>query len=106
MNQDELLARLNGFEWNDFECKRAQRGVPDDAYKTVSAFANTAGGWLVFGVKLMDLVGLKDRTSRSLPATALESGLLEMTIADKPQSSKQRYRLTAQGQATVAKGDA
>jgi len=50
MNQDELLSRLNGIEWNDFECKRAQRGVPDDAYKTVSAFANTAGGWLVFGV--------------------------------------------------------
>lgn len=50
MNQDDLLARLNGIEWNDFECKRAQRGVPEDAYKTVSAFANTAGGWLVFGV--------------------------------------------------------
>jgi ATP-dependent DNA helicase RecG len=50
MNQDELLARLNGFEWNDFECKRAQRGVPEDAYRTVSGFANTAGGWLVFGV--------------------------------------------------------
>lgn len=50
MNQDELLARLNGLEWNDFECKRAQRGVPEDAYKTVSAFANTSGGWLVFGV--------------------------------------------------------
>ncbi|MBJ2165642.1 putative DNA binding domain-containing protein [Acidovorax sp. IB03] len=44
------MARLNGLEWNDFECKRAQRGVPEDAYKTVSAFANTAGGWLVFGV--------------------------------------------------------
>lgn len=50
MTQDELLAKLNGIEWNDFECKRAQRGVPEDAYKTVSAFANTAGGWLVFGV--------------------------------------------------------
>ena len=50
MNQDELLARLNGIEWNDFECKKAQRAVPEDAYKTVSAFANTAGGWLVFGV--------------------------------------------------------
>lgn len=50
MNQDDLLARLNGIEWNDFECKRAKRGVPDDAYKTVSAFSNTAGGWLVFGV--------------------------------------------------------
>ena len=35
---------------NDFECKKFQRGVPEDAYKTVSAFANTAGGWLVFGV--------------------------------------------------------
>jgi len=54
MNQDELLARLNGIEWNDFECKRAQRGVPEDAYKTVSAFANTAGGWLVFGVSERD----------------------------------------------------
>ena len=50
MNQAELLARLIGIEWNDFECKRAQRGVPEDAYKTVSAFSNTAGGWLVFGV--------------------------------------------------------
>lgn len=50
MNHDDLLARLRGFEWNDFECKKAQRGVPDDAYKTVAAFANTAGGWLVFGV--------------------------------------------------------
>jgi ATP-dependent DNA helicase RecG len=50
MNQEELLARLHGFEWNDFECKKAQRGISEDAYKTVSAFANTAGGWLVFGV--------------------------------------------------------
>lgn len=50
MSQDELLARLDGIEWNDFECKRAQRSVPEDAYKTVPAFANTAGGWLVFGI--------------------------------------------------------
>ncbi len=54
MNQKELLKRLDGFEWNDFECKRAQRGVPEDAYKTVSAFANTSGGWLVFGVSEHD----------------------------------------------------
>ncbi|MBF2759015.1 MAG: putative DNA binding domain-containing protein [Ectothiorhodospiraceae bacterium AqS1] len=50
MTRDELLSRLNGFEWNDFECKRDRGGVSEDAYKTVSAFANTAGGWLVFGV--------------------------------------------------------
>ena len=30
---------------------------------------------------------------------ALEAGLLERTIPDKPQSSKQRYRLTASGEA-------
>lgn len=50
MTQDELLAKLNGIEWDDFECKRARNGVPEDAYKTVSAFANSSGGWLVFGV--------------------------------------------------------
>lgn len=64
MNQDELLARLNGLEWNDFECKRALRGVPEDAYKTVSAFANTAGGWLVFGVSevnhRMEITGVEE----------------------------------------------
>ena len=64
MNQDELLARVNGIEWNDFECKRAQRGVPEDAYKTVSAFANTAGGWLVFGVSevngQLDVTGVEE----------------------------------------------
>lgn len=51
MTKDELLERLKGYEWDDIEFKRGQHGVPDDAYSTVSAFANTAGGWLVFGVK-------------------------------------------------------
>ena len=54
MNRDELLEKLHTFEWNDFECKKALRDVPKDAYKTVSAFANTAGGWLVFGVQDQD----------------------------------------------------
>ncbi|MBX7228948.1 MAG: putative DNA binding domain-containing protein [Burkholderiaceae bacterium] len=51
MNQDELIERLKGYEWNDAEFKASQRGVSDSAYETVSAFANTGGGWLVFGVK-------------------------------------------------------
>lgn len=87
MNQDDLLARLNGIGWNDFERKQAKRGVPEDAYKTVPAFANTAGGWLEFGVS----------AAYVLPALAL--GVLEMTHPDKPGSSKQRYRLTEQGKA-------
>jgi ATP-dependent DNA helicase RecG len=51
MNQNELIARLKKYEWNDIEFKKAQRGVPNDAYESVSAFANTAGGHLVFGVE-------------------------------------------------------
>lgn len=50
MDRAELLARLRGIEGTDFKVKAAAGGVPDDAYKSVSAFANTRGGWLVFGV--------------------------------------------------------
>ena len=50
MNQVEFLSRLKGIEWNDFECKCAQRGVPQDAYNSVFFFENMSGGWLVFGV--------------------------------------------------------
>ena len=51
MEKSELIERLKGYEWTDVEFKRAQRGVSEDAYKTVSAFSNTEGGWLVFGVQ-------------------------------------------------------
>ena len=51
MTKTELIERLKGYEWNDIEFKKAQRGVPDSAYETVSAFCNTEGGWLVFGVR-------------------------------------------------------
>ncbi len=51
MEREELIDRLKGYEWNDVEFKEAQRGVPQSAYKTASAFANTEGGWLVFGVR-------------------------------------------------------
>jgi len=52
MNQDELIKLLSAHEWNDVEFKEAQQAVPKNAYETVSAFANTAGGHLVFGVSL------------------------------------------------------
>ena len=51
MTRDDLLARLQSIEWNDIEFKEATWAAPKDSLETVSAFANTAGGYLVFGVK-------------------------------------------------------
>ena len=51
MDWNELIEKLNGFEWNDVEFKKALEHCPASAYPSVSAFANTAGGWLVFGVE-------------------------------------------------------
>ena len=51
MEKAELIERLKGYEWNDIEFKEARVKVPSSAYKAVSAFANTEGGWLVFGVR-------------------------------------------------------
>ncbi|HKZ16752.1 MAG TPA: RNA-binding domain-containing protein [Geobacteraceae bacterium] len=46
----ELKRLLKAGEWNDIEFKEARTAVPKSAFETVSAFANTHGGWLVFGV--------------------------------------------------------
>ncbi|MYA24704.1 MAG: AAA family ATPase, partial [Gemmatimonadetes bacterium] len=64
MTQNELMELLNAHEWRDVEFKEAQRAVPRNAYETVSAFATTEGGHLVFGVKKsgqdMEVVGVLD----------------------------------------------
>jgi ATP-dependent DNA helicase RecG len=51
MDKNELQARLQSIEWSDIEFKEAAWAAPKDSLETVSAFANTAGGHLVFGVK-------------------------------------------------------
>lgn len=51
MTRDELLSRLNGIEWKDFEVKEAKNDIPKSAWETVSAFSNTSGGWIIFGIK-------------------------------------------------------
>jgi Fic family protein len=55
--------------------------------------------------QLKEALGLKDdehfRKAYLLPA--LDAGLIEMTIPDKPRSSKQKYRLTDKGRQVVAR---
>lgn len=64
LTRDQLLQRLQSSEWKDLEVKAAQRDVPKNAYETVSAFANTAGGHLVFGIQeseqRFEIVGVID----------------------------------------------
>ncbi|NOQ56210.1 MAG: winged helix-turn-helix transcriptional regulator [Nanohaloarchaea archaeon] len=51
MNRKELINRLQDIEWEDFEVKEAKSEIPKNSWSTVSAFSNTAGGWLIFGIK-------------------------------------------------------
>ena len=51
MKKEELIQKLQDIEWEDFEVKEAKNEVPKNSWETVSAFSNTAGGWLIFGVK-------------------------------------------------------
>jgi len=50
-------------------------------------------------LELMTMLGRSDRTKfRSQVLNPLiEAGFIEMTIPDKPQSSKQKYRLSDKG---------
>ncbi len=80
MDRDELIDRLKKYEWSDIEFKAAQRASPKAAYETVSAFANTGGGWLVFGVRdengKLEIVGVieVDKVQNEFLST-LRSGL-------------------------------
>ena len=49
--------------------------------------------------EILQSLGLKDRTNlaKEYIQPALAAGLIEMTIPDKPRSSKQKYRLTDKG---------
>ncbi len=64
MNDKEVLKLLKAHEWKDIEFKEARNAVPKNAYESVSAFANTEGGHLVFGVKKdgtdFEVVGVLD----------------------------------------------
>ena len=85
MNREEIVNRLKGWEWSDVEFKEARTAAPKTAYETVSAFANTAGGWLVFGVRdrggSFEVVGVDevDKVQGEFLST-LRSGKVNRTI--------------------------
>ncbi len=50
MDKKTLLNKLSDIEWEDFEIKEASHELPKNIWETVSAFSNSAGGWVVLGV--------------------------------------------------------
>ena len=69
MNKEELLTRLSDIEWEDFEIKKASAELPKNIWETVSAFANSAGGWIVLGVSQQ---GKKFETTGLINAEKIE----------------------------------
>ncbi len=95
MEKEELIERLKGYEWTDIEFKEARHAVPKNAYETVSAFANTEGGWLVFGVRDgiggFDIVGVLevDKVQNDFLSTLCSGQKLNRGIAAQEQLIKE-----------------
>ena len=50
MTREELIAKIQDIEWDDFEAKEALMELPKNTWDTVSSFSNTSGGWILCGV--------------------------------------------------------
>ena len=95
MNKQQLLERLQDIEWDNFEVKTAQTDIPNDTWETVSAFANTSGGWLVFGVsqkkKKFEIVGVKDPEKMETDMLTTLRSKTKFNVKLSPQAKK--YKL-------------
>ena len=64
LTREELIAKIQDIEWDDFEGKTSKTELPADIWRTVSAFSNTSGGWILCGVaqhgKKFDIEGVED----------------------------------------------
>ena len=64
LTREELIAKIQDIEWDEFEGKTSKTELPADIWRTVSAFSNTSGGWILCGVaqhgKKFDIEGVED----------------------------------------------
>lgn len=82
--------------------------VTEQVTEQVGKMLRQFGNKPVDGKSLMDAVGISHRPTflYSYLQPALNVGLVEMTIPDKPRSSKQKYRLTDKGKEWVEQNQA
>ena len=50
LTREELIAKIQEIEWDDFEVKASRTALPQSTWETVSSFSNTSGGWILCGV--------------------------------------------------------
>ena len=96
-NQKELFRFLKQGEGPTLGFKRST-GELKEGMQTLCAFLNGSGGMVLFGVRPEGTIegqGVSDQTLRdNYLIPALQAGLIEMTVPDKPNSRLQKYRLT------------
>ena len=85
MTKEELITHLQDIEWDDFEAKQAQNKVPANVWETVSAFSNTSGGWIVFGIR-QD--GMKFEVQGVTDGEHIESDFLNILRGGQKMSCK------------------
>lgn len=95
-NRKELVLLLRQGEGSTLEFKRST-GELKEGMKTLCAFLNGSGGKVLFGVRpegTVEGLGVSDQTLRdNYLHPALQAGLIEMTLPDKPNSRLQNYHL-------------
>jgi ATP-dependent DNA helicase RecG len=115
LNQWQALGHLEPEYDNDrsrktFEIRLplAKDQVTPQVTEQVGKMLRQFGNKPVDGKSLMDAVGISHRPTflYSYLQPALNAGLVEMTIPDKPRSSKQKYRLTDKGKEWVEQNQA
>ena len=79
--------------------------VTEQVTEQVGRLVKALGESVLAGHEVMERLGLSHRPTLlySYLQPAIEAGLVEMTIPDKPRSSKQKYRLTDKGRLVLAK---
>ena len=82
--------------------------VTEQVTEQVGKMLRQFGDKPVDGKSLMDAVDISHRPTflYNYLKPALNAGLVEMTIPDKPKSSKQKYRLTDKGKEWVEQNQA
>ena len=97
LTREELIAKIQDIEWDDFEGKTSKTELPADIWRTVSAFSNTSGGWILCGVaqhgKKFDIEGVEDgeRIAQMVIARHEQGCFEEVDVLDETERGAGGY---------------